>query len=316
MNSVSGDSILVIKLGALGDFIQALGPIAAIRRHHPDQKITLLTSALYQPLARASGLVDDVHIDVRPRGLELGKWNELRRFLRDGGFCRIYDLQTSDRSSWYYRLFFPGEKPEWSGIAPGCSHPHANPNRDFMHTTERQREQLNMAGIDVVPEPDLSWVDIDLSGFDLTDRFALLVPGGAPHRPAKRWPAGNFKLLSKQLSAKGIQPVVLGTEGESGLARDILSGGTAGLDLTGQTDLLALAALSRHAVCAIGNDTGPMHVTAVAGCPSIVMYSDDSDPELCAPRGKNVSILTSPDLANLPVDRVVSEIIRLDQKQC
>jgi len=310
---VSGDSILVIKLGALGDFIQALGPMAAIRQHHPDQRITLLTSPLYEPLARASELVDHVHIDVRPRGFQLGKWRELRRFLRDGGFRRVYDLQTSDRSSWYYRLFFPGEKPEWSGIAPGCSHPHANPNRDVMHTSDRQREQLSMAGIDTVLEPDLSWVDVDLSGFGLTDRFALLVPGGAPHRPAKRWPTENFKLISRVLRAKGIQPVVLGTKDEGALAHDILSGGTEGLDLTGKTDLLALAALARHAECAIGNDTGPMHIAAVAGCPSIVMFSKESDPLLCAPRGQHVSVLTSPDLANLTRDQVIGEVERLTQ---
>lgn len=311
---MSGDSILVIKLGALGDFVQALGPMAAIRQHHPKQKITLLTSAPYEPMARASGLVDRVHIDARPRGFQLGKWYELRRFLRGGGFRRVYDLQTSDRSSWYYRLFFPDSKPQWSGIALGCSHPHANPNRDAMHTSERQREQLRMAGIDRVPEPDLSWANADLAAFELADRFALLVPGGAPHRPAKRWPVGGFSLLSKQLCAKGIQPVVVGTEGERVLARDILTDGAEGLDLTGKTDLLTLATLARWGTCAIGNDTGPMHVTAAAGCPSVVMFSDESDPQLCAPRGQQVRILSSPDLADLPVGKVISEIERFNGK--
>ncbi|HZT52668.1 MAG TPA: ADP-heptose--LPS heptosyltransferase, partial [Stellaceae bacterium] len=39
--------ILVIKLGALGDFVQAMGPAAAIRAHHPRAEITLLTAAPY-----------------------------------------------------------------------------------------------------------------------------------------------------------------------------------------------------------------------------------------------------------------------------
>jgi len=37
--------ILVIKLGALGDFVQVLGPMPEIRRHHADDRITLLTTA-------------------------------------------------------------------------------------------------------------------------------------------------------------------------------------------------------------------------------------------------------------------------------
>ncbi len=306
------NSILVIKLGALGDFVQALGPMAAIRQHHPDQEITLLTSALYAPFARASGLVDHVHIDDRPRGFELGKWLGLRRFLRSGGFRRVYDLQTSDRSSWYYRLFFPGPKPEWSGIAAGCSHPHANPRRDFMHTSDRQREQVKMAGIENVPQPDLSWADADLAGFGLPDRFALLVPGGAPHRPAKRWPLEHFRSLSGRLREQGIVPVVLGTVQEKPLAGQILSDGVEGFDLTGRTDLVNLAVLGRRATLAIGNDTGPMHVMAVAGCPSVVLFSDESDPELCAPRGENVRIVAVGDLADLTVGRVISEIYRFD----
>ena len=71
----------------------------------------------------------------------------------DGAFVRVYDLQTSDRSSFYFRLF-RRPKPEWSGIAAGCSLRHTNSQRDSLHTIERQREQLAMAGIDAVPLPN------------------------------------------------------------------------------------------------------------------------------------------------------------------
>ena len=46
--------ILVIKLGALGDVVLALGPFAAIRDAHPDAHITLLTTVAYADLMRAS----------------------------------------------------------------------------------------------------------------------------------------------------------------------------------------------------------------------------------------------------------------------
>ena len=172
-------NILVIKLGALGDFIQALGPMAAIRRHHGDARITLLTTAPFEDFSGASGFFDQIWTCGRPGAMDIGGWLGLRRRLRDGGFGRVYDLQTSDRSSLYARLFWPGRKPEWSGIAKGCSHPHANPKRDFMHTLERQAEQLAEAGIPHVPPPDLAWATADISRFGLAERFALLVPGGA-----------------------------------------------------------------------------------------------------------------------------------------
>ena len=45
--------VLVIKLGALGDFVQGFGPFAAIRAHHPTAHITLLTTRPFAALAEA-----------------------------------------------------------------------------------------------------------------------------------------------------------------------------------------------------------------------------------------------------------------------
>ena len=183
----SATRVLVVKLGALGDFVQALGPFAAIRRHHAGARITLLTTRPYAELAEASGSFDEVWIDRRSRLPT--RLLALRRRLREAGFQRVYDLQTSDRTAFYFRLFWPGPYPEWSGIARGCSHPHANPGRDAMHTLDRQAEQLRMAGIEDVPPPDLSWAMPDVARFNLSGRYALLAAGGAAHRPGKRWPA-------------------------------------------------------------------------------------------------------------------------------
>ena len=93
--------ILVIKLGALGDFIQALGPMPDIRRHHAWDRITLLTTPRYAELAAQTNLFDDILIDRRPKALDLQGWLALRRTLRRGRFDRIYDLQTSDRTGIY-----------------------------------------------------------------------------------------------------------------------------------------------------------------------------------------------------------------------
>lgn len=296
--------ILVIKLGALGDFVQALGPFAAIRRHHPAARVTLLTTTPYEDLARASGLFDEVWLDSRPRGLRLGAWWALRRRLRRGGFQRVYDLQTSDRSSLYYQLLRPGPMPEWSGIAWGCSHFHANPGRDAMHTLERQAEQLRMAGVSPVPPPDLSWADANPERFGLSPRFALLVPGGAPHRPAKRWPTDRYAALAGRLVARGLQPVLLGAAAEASTLAAIAITCPEAVDLTARTSILDLAVLGRRAVVAVGNDTGPMHLIAVAGCRSVVLYSRESDPALCAQRGREVVILRRSSLEDLSVDEV------------
>ncbi|MEE9318705.1 MAG: glycosyltransferase family 9 protein [Rhodospirillales bacterium] len=304
MAATPPSGILVIKLGALGDFVQALGPMAAIRAHHKDQRITLLTTAPFADFAKASGYFDDIWIDGRPGGMDLAGWFKLLSRLRNGGFGRAYDLQTSDRSSFYYRFFWPNF-PEWSGIARGCSHPHANPDRDNMHTIERQAEQLAMAGIPDVPVPDLSWATADVSRFGLPERYALLAPGGAAHRPGKQWPPERFGELAGVLAEKEIQPVLLGAAGETPIMAAIRNRCPEAVDLSGETALLELAALGRGARLAVGNDTGPMHLLSAAGCPSAVLFSSDSDPALCGQRGPAVTIIRPDSLHGLSAIEVL-----------
>lgn len=302
-----GVNILVIKLGALGDMVQALGPMAAIRRYHADVQVTALTTKPYATFLRASGFFDSVWVDTRPSLLNVGAWIDLRRRFRNGGIRRVYDLQTSDRSGWYFRLF-GNPRPEWSGIAMGCSHPHINPQRDAMHTIERQREQLAMAGIDDVPAPDVGWAVADLDEYGLLSDYTLLVPGGARHRPAKRWPQACYIELAKKLCDDGHTPVLIGGADELDLLGAIAAAVPSAVNLAGRTDLLQLAELSRRAECAVGNDTGPMHLIAAAGCKAVVLYSHESDPALCAQRGAKVRILRRPNLDALKVATVVAAL--------
>ncbi len=300
-------AVLIVKLGALGDFVQALGPCAAIRRHHAGARVVLLTTRPFAGLARASGLFDEVWEDRRPRLWQPGAWLSLRRRILDAGFARVYDLQTSDRSGFYFRMLWP-RRPQWCGIAPGCSHRHDDPRRTTMHTVDRQRAQLALAGIDDVPLTDLSWVRADVGRFGLPDRYGLLVPGGAPHRPAKRWPAERYAAVARRWAAEGVAPVVLGTEAEAAVIDAVLAGCPEAHSLRGRTGLEDIAVLGRGAVAAVGNDTGPMHLLAMAGCPSVVLFSAESRPELCAPRGPAVAILRRDNLADLREDEVVAAL--------
>lgn len=296
--------ILVIKLGALGDFIQALGPMPDIRRHHAEDRITLLTTPRYAELAAHTDLFDDILIDRRPKALDLGGWLALRRMLRRGKFDLVYDLQTSDRTGIYARLFRPGRIPEWSGIAWGCSHPHANLKRDGQHTMDRQAEQLLMAGIH--PVARMPWLPAagSLPAALADRRFAVLIPGSSPRHLAKRWPADRYGALAIRLKDAGLVPVLVGVHGEAELGRAICSVCAEAVNLVGRTDVPALAALSGAATLTVGNDTGATHVAAAGAHPVVVLFSRVSDPKLCAPRGKRVHVVMEPDLADLSVERV------------
>jgi len=303
---LSTQRILVIKLGALGDFVQALGPMAAIRRHHDvadaqaggpgHAQLTLLTTPAFVGLGRDTGYFDQIWDDGRPRGV-MAHVALLRR-MSWARFTRVYDLQTSVRSSSYLHQVWP--RPEWSGIARGCSHPHTNPHRAQMHTVDRQAEQLRQAGIASIPQADVTALAGTRSARALagTDApFGLLVPGAAPHRPAKRWPVERFAALAALWAEHGRRPLVLGTAAEKPQAQAIVAHAPAAIDLTGQTSLNDIVTLALAADAAVGNDTGPMHLAAAAGTPCVVLFGGDSDPARCAPRGPRVRVLAAADIS-------------------
>jgi ADP-heptose:LPS heptosyltransferase len=307
--------ILVIKLAALGDVVQAFPPFAHIRAAHPDAEITLLTTPPYASLAAASPYFDRIETDGRPKRLSqtLAMLGRLRRARYD----RVYDLQTSTRSSAYFYALWP-RPPQWSGIAPGASHPHRNPDRDHMHTLERQAEQLRDAGIwpDAPVErgqaaaPDLSFMAHDPplerrpEHFGLTSPYVLLVPGASAHRPGKRWPLAHYAELARRLAAQGYDVAVIGGGGEVQIGAQIAVACPRVHDLTARTDYAQIAGLGARARWVIGNDTGPTHLLASTGVHTVVLFSAESDPALCAPRGRRVDVLQAQHLADLPVERV------------
>ena len=166
-----------------------------------------------------------------------------------------------------------------------------------------------MRGFEDIPKINLSWASADISAFRLPSRFVLLVPGGAQHRPAKRWPCDNYKFLAAKLLAGDKTPVLLGGPEETALTAAIAGAVPGAIDLAGQTDLLQLAELGRRAESAVGNDTGPMHLIAAVGCKSVVLYSHQSDPALCGQRGRDVTILHPPNLASLSTGDVFNVLV-------
>lgn len=310
------ERVLVIKLGALGDFVQALRAMAEIRRAHPKATITLLTTPPYAELAQASGCFDAIDVGGRPKGLR-GLLALFRR-LRRGRYQRVYDLQTSSRSAGYIWAFAPA-LPEWSGISGGASHRHRHPHRDLMQNLDRLWDQLAEAGIvEPLPEgqapgPDLAWAIAASDGerppleerFAIEGRYALLAPGASPGRPRKRWPVQGFADLAKALEALGVTPVVIGGPQEAELGAAIKSAAPATVIAAGRTKLVDLAALGARAALLVGNDTGPTYLAALAGAPTLILFSADSDPALCAPRSERITVMQSDDLADLDSNQVI-----------
>ena len=89
-------------------------------------------------------------------------------------FDWVFDLQTSNRTNIYYFIFSLFSDFKWSGIARTCSHPHVNPLRKKMHTLERQKDQLEVAGITSKVNLNWSFFKSDISKFKLNNNLFFI----------------------------------------------------------------------------------------------------------------------------------------------
>ena len=304
---------LVIRFGPIGEFVLSLPAMKRIRDAHPKAEITLLTTPQFEALAKSSGYFNHVVPEGAPGGV--GGMLTLIGWMRRSRFDRVYDLQNSSATGFYFNALKPFP-PDWSGTAPGCRLPHRNPARNRMHVLERQADQLKEAGVwpnaptapGMAPPPDLSWilkrapVPRPVPGQSKPKPYVLLAPGAS--KPEKMWPVENYEALAGRLYAQGLDIVIIGGPQDSALARTVQRTVRHARDLTGNTDFAQIAVLGARAVLAIGNDAGPTHLMAAAGAPTVALFSRASDPALSAPRGY-VAILQSPKLKDLSVEQVL-----------
>jgi len=300
-------NILVIKHGALGDIILATAAFAAIRSHFPDAHITALTTAGYRDILAQSPYFNEVRVDSKPRPWNILSILRLRNMLNAGRYDAVIDLQCSSRSSSYWWLF-TSPKPIFCGVARFASHRYHDAARHSLHAYENLQKQLALLNIAVSSRPSLAWLEVDITTIKPAKNYALLVPGGAAHRPEKRWP--YYASLAASCVAAGITPVLLGGNAEAEILTAIADEIPAAHNLCGKTSLAHIATLARSAAFAIGNDTGPMHVIAASGCPSLVLFSSASDPKRSAPLDAHV--LQRQHLAELTREEVILAASRLD----
>jgi len=309
------NNILVIKHGAFGDVILAGAAMEAIRSYHKNDYIICLTTKAFKTILKESPWFDMVISDSKPKWHDMQGWQGLKFLFRKYKFKKVYDLQTSYRSNLYFFLFFYFKNIEWYGIAYGSSHRHKNPKRKLMHTIDRQKDQLKVAKIEYNHLPNWRWLVNNYTNNSLVpdNKFIILATGAAKHRLNKKWPQSSYASLIERFAKIDVQSILIGGKDEYDNIQNIIS--LVGkkikkqpLNYAGITSYKDIVYLSTYAKYAIGNDTGPIHLIATSGLSTIVLFGSASNPDLCAPKGKDIIILNKNSIGDISVNLVFNTI--------
>ena len=303
--------ILVIRGGAIGDFILTLPVLSALRQQFPQCPIEVIGYPHIAGLAVRGGLADAVRsIESRPLAEFFGRGAKLDAGWAEyfGGFGLIISY-----------LYDPDEL--FRGNVQRCSKaqyiagPHRPDERGRLHATEvflQPLERLAIFGADPVPRLDV-WLTLGadrdgLLGAMAARRALALHPGSGSER--KNWPEREWESLIRRLVSGGDWHLLLvGGEAEGDRLRRLSRLAPVDRLTVAQNQPLPLLA-EQLAGCRgfVGHDSGISHLAAAVGLPGVSIWGGSSE-GIWRPRSERFRVVSSPEgLAGVTVEQVVGEL--------
>lgn len=319
-------SILVVRLGAMGDVIHTLYAVTALRASYPERKIgwaieerwvELLCAkepdARRAPNGRRSTVressrpvMDFVH-KVNTKGWRRSlfapgtrrEFATALREIREQNYDCAVDFQGAIKSAFIARL-------ARAGNIVGLEHPREKPAKMFyerrvpargVHVIDQYHALAEaVAGTSlphVAPEfarDEQAEAEVEKRLPHVKHDFVLINPGAG--WAAKQWPAKRYGEVAKALAQDGLAAVVNFGPGEEGLASSVHSA-SGGITLSLSCSIGELIALTRRARLFIGGDTGPLHLAAALKVPVVAIFGP-TDPARNGPYGTKNLVLRHP----------------------
>ena len=310
-------SLLIVRLGSMGDIIHTLPAVTALRQAFPEvslgwvieerwaELLCTLPEPRSGPRSARRPLVDRVHTvntkAWRKSLFSTQTWEQIAaglNELRAQRYDVAVDFQGAARSAIVSR---------WSGanVVYGFAQPRENVATMFYTRQVIGRGghivEQNLSVSEAVAHQPLAMPKIEFPLDEAAEKqcggrlrglddFALLNPGAG--WGAKQWPAERYGEVARRLTENGVKSLINFGPGEESLMRAVeaASKGTA----TGIASSLAeLIALTRRARLFIGGDTGPMHLAAALGVPVVAIFGP-TNPVRNGPFGTHNIVLRSP----------------------
>jgi ADP-heptose:LPS heptosyltransferase len=325
-------TVLVLRLGALGDVLRTLPPVRLIRRALPRAAVWWVVDERWRAvLADHPDLTGTVVVPRRdwqrqvrsPAGWPalLRSVRELRGRLRGLAPDLALDFHGNLRSGvvgWLsgapVRLGYAGHQAKEGNRLLTT---HRVPSGS--HRAPRIERNLDLVRALGLPDGPLPLGDLPLAraGRAAADRivegtrgaaaaFAVINPGASAAQAYKKPPASLLSAAAVRLTRRGVTPLVVWGPGEESDARQVVERAGDAAVLAPPTDLPTLAALLERARLFVGGDSGPLHLACVLGCPVLGLYGA-TDPEVNGPWGVRFRSVFSRD-------RVYTGIKRTDRK--
>ena len=280
-------NILVVKLSAIGDVIHALPVSYAIKERFPEAHLTWVVEKPAYPILEGNPYIDDIILFEKAKFRSVsGFLHEIgpfRRRLRARSYDASLDLQGLFKSAAIVWNAGARQRVGTANMREGA-HLVSRPIRGAHaegHIVERYLDVARALGCTVdevrfpvaVSERDRAAAETLLLREGVQEQRTFVAFAIGANWPNKRWPAAHFAALADRLYRAHYVPVLVGGGRlDETLAQDIMAASEIPpVNLVGRTNLKQLAHIFTRAALVLGGDTGPVHLAAGLGTPTVML---------------------------------------------
>ncbi len=279
--------LAVLRANGVGDYVVAEPALAALRAAYPDAEITLLGAAHTRPLVEDRPGPCDRYVQVPlTRGVRVGNAPDASPEVLEAWCARqraeSYDLAVQlhgggrNSNALLLRLGARHTAGAATGDAPKPD--RWVPYTSYQHDTLRWLEVVATVGAAPLRlEPE-----VVVTAADLAESRAVLPPGNRPlvavhpgaTDPRRCYPEERWGAVARTLADRGARVVVLGGPGDRERVDRVVAGiGTPVETVVGGTSLGGLLGTLRRCSMVLGNDSGPRHLAAAVGTPTVAVFT-------------------------------------------
>ncbi len=306
-------SVLVFRIGQLGDTIVALPAMWAAKKHFPKAKFTLLCDrhpgkprVLAADLLRGAGLFERFKSYVVAESASARAWQMavLWLRLRRRRFNALVYLAPSTRTTAQVardrKFFSAAGVSKFYGMNGFVELPikvSGEPLAVTAAESDLLLKRLAADGIDI-PAPGKGSLSLLLGAAEQTEVDFWLTNkegdggrvwlgiGPGSKMPAKRWPEDRFReVVMRLIAERDVWPVVFGGPEDAAMAQRLIAAWGRGYNAAGGLSLRGAAAALKRCRLYLGNDTGTMHLAATACVPCVAVFSSREWPGMWFPYG-------------------------------
>tara|TARA_Y100001960_G_scaffold261168_1_gene281917 strand:+ start:577 stop:1515 length:939 start_codon:yes stop_codon:yes gene_type:complete len=306
-------NILIIKHGSLGDITQACGAIQDISENHNKDEVYLLTTKPYLDLFKKNKYLKDVILDKRLSRYNLIYLYSLMKRIKKYKFAKVYDLQNSQRTSFYKKILFPNSNSNiWSSSETTLPSDISKEEFDKKPVLDRFDHQLKVSGLitKFTMSPDFSWSCSDISKIKTDyklEKYIILFPFASAHLASKRWPYYNDLInLIKEKYNDEYKIVVAPGPDEINQAKKINA--ISIMDNGNAIDISQLSTLIKSSSFVIANDTGPAHMAAHLDSKGLTLFGSHTSAFLQSIERENFKAIQVSDLNKLSAEKVFEKL--------